>query len=53
MSIPIIGLCIYSLAITIWAIKVDARAKKQEELFELHRKLSDEIIKRLQNGEEF
>ena len=52
MSIPIIGLCIYSVVVTIWAIMVDARAKKQEELFELHKKMSDEIIRRLQNGEE-
>lgn len=52
MSIAVIGLCIYSIAITIWAIMVDARAKKLEELFELHKMMSDEIIKRLQNGEE-
>ena len=52
MSIAVIGICIYSIVSTIGIIWLDAQRKKEAELFELYPKMSDEIIERLQRGEE-
>lgn len=52
MSIPVIALCIYSLVSTVWVIWTDARLRKKDELFDLYKQMTDEIIDRLRNGEE-